>query len=47
MVGVLETAGFICVRMIMERTADEHCDLLLSLDAFIDQTNTAARINAL
>jgi hypothetical protein len=47
MVGVLKTAGFSCVRMKMERTPDEYCDLLLSLDAFIDQVNIAARIKAL
>jgi hypothetical protein len=37
MVGVLKTAEFSCVRMIMECTQDEHCDMLLSLDAFIEQ----------
>jgi hypothetical protein len=47
MVGVLETAGFSCVRMIIDRTPDEHCNLLLSLDAFIDQANTVLGMNAL
>jgi len=46
-VGVLETAGFSCVRMIMGRMLDEHCDLLLTLDAFIENANTAVRTNAL
>jgi len=46
-VGVLETAGFSCVRMIIEHTSDEYWDLLLSFEAFIDEANIAARINAL
>jgi len=47
MLDVLQTAGFNYVRTIMERTPDEYCDLLLNLDVFIDQTNTAARIDTI